>query len=101
MRRAAPPISLSGWRTVTVRNTGGRSGAEVVQLYLHDPVASVVQPVQRLVGYTRLELEPGEARRVRVTVPADLASSRDATVGASSNRASRRCGWPPPARIRA
>ncbi|WP_028804807.1 glycoside hydrolase family 3 N-terminal domain-containing protein [Streptomyces sp. 142MFCol3.1] len=58
----------------TVRNTGERSGTEVVQLYLHDPVASVVQPVQRLVGYTRLELEPGEARRVRVTVPADLAS---------------------------
>ncbi|MER6925511.1 glycoside hydrolase family 3 C-terminal domain-containing protein, partial [Streptomyces spiralis] len=58
----------------TVRNTGGRSGSEVVQLYLHDPVASVVQPVQRLVGYTRLELEPGEARRVRVTVPSDLAS---------------------------
>ncbi|MFI0899065.1 beta-glucosidase [Streptomyces sp. NPDC020983] len=58
----------------TVRNTGDRSGTEVVQLYLHDPVASVVQPVQRLVGYTRLELEPGEARRVRVAVPADLAS---------------------------
>ncbi|MBM7091160.1 glycosyl hydrolase, partial [Streptomyces sp. S12] len=32
----------------TVRNTGGRAGTEVVQLYLHDPVASVVQPVQRL-----------------------------------------------------
>ncbi|PJE97318.1 glycosyl hydrolase [Streptomyces carminius] len=57
----------------TVRNTGERPGAEVVQLYLHDPVASVVQPVQRLVGYTRIDLEPGEARRVRVTVPADLA----------------------------
>ncbi|WP_420309292.1 beta-glucosidase family protein [Streptomyces sp. YS-B37] len=58
----------------TVRNTGGRSGTEVVQLYLHDPVASVVQPVQRLVGYTRVELEPGRARRVTITVPADLAS---------------------------
>ncbi|MFI0539456.1 glycoside hydrolase family 3 N-terminal domain-containing protein [Streptomyces sp. WSLK1-3] len=58
----------------TVRNTGARPGTEVVQLYLHDPVASVVQPVQRLVGYTRVALEPGEARRVRVTVPADLAS---------------------------
>ncbi|WP_405812711.1 glycoside hydrolase family 3 C-terminal domain-containing protein [Streptomyces sp. NBC_01390] len=58
----------------TVRNTGERPGTEVVQLYLHDPVASVVQPVQRLAGYTRIELEPGEARRVRVTVPADLAS---------------------------
>ncbi|MCX4564971.1 glycoside hydrolase family 3 C-terminal domain-containing protein [Streptomyces viridodiastaticus] len=58
----------------TVRNTGERSGTEVVQLYLHDPVASVVQPVQRLVGYTRVTLEPGEARRLTVTVPADLAS---------------------------
>lgn len=58
----------------TVRNTGDRSGAEVVQLFLHDPVASVVQPVQRLIGYARVPLEPGEARRVRVTVPADLAS---------------------------
>ncbi|WP_423509688.1 glycoside hydrolase family 3 N-terminal domain-containing protein [Streptomyces xinghaiensis] len=58
----------------TVRNTGERSGTEVVQLYLHDPVASVVQPVQRLVGYTRVALEPGEARRLRATVPADVAS---------------------------
>ena len=58
----------------TVRNTGGRAGTEVVQLYLHDPVASVVQPVQRLVGYTRVDLEPGEARRLRATVPADVAS---------------------------
>ncbi|MDT0397273.1 MULTISPECIES: glycoside hydrolase family 3 N-terminal domain-containing protein [Streptomyces] len=58
----------------TVRNIGGRPGTEVVQLYLHDPVASVVQPVQRLVGYARVALEPGEARRLGVTVPADLAS---------------------------
>ncbi|MFG3585889.1 glycoside hydrolase family 3 N-terminal domain-containing protein [Streptomyces sp. NPDC047990] len=58
----------------TLRNTGERSGTEVVQLYLHDPVASVVQPVQRLVGYTRVPLAPGEARRLHVTVPADVAS---------------------------
>ena len=60
--------------SLTVRNTGERPGTEVVQLYLHDPVASVVQPVQRLVGYARVELEPGESRRVSVTVPADVAS---------------------------
>ena len=58
----------------TLRNTGQRSGTETVQLYLHDPVASVVQPVQRLIGYRRITLEPGEQRRVSVTVPADLAS---------------------------
>ncbi|MFE2817199.1 glycoside hydrolase family 3 N-terminal domain-containing protein [Streptomyces albidoflavus] len=57
-----------------VRNTGGRQGTEVVQVYLHDPVASVVQPVQRLIGYVRLGLRPAEAARVRMTVPADLAS---------------------------
>ncbi|WP_280892948.1 MULTISPECIES: glycoside hydrolase family 3 N-terminal domain-containing protein [unclassified Streptomyces] len=72
----APEAQTDGEFTLsfTVRNTGGRAGTEVVQLYLHDPVASVVQPVQRLIGYTRVQLEPNEARRLRVTVPADLAS---------------------------
>ncbi|MFD3485723.1 glycoside hydrolase family 3 N-terminal domain-containing protein [Streptomyces sp. NPDC058665] len=58
----------------TVRNTGPRPGTEVVQLYLHDPVASVVQPVQRLVGYLRVPLEPGETARISAVAPADLAS---------------------------
>ncbi|MFG2648023.1 beta-glucosidase [Streptomyces sp. NPDC048436] len=58
----------------TVRNTGMRAGTEVVQLYLHDPVASVVQPVQRLIGYVRVDLAPGRGARVRARVPADLAS---------------------------
>ncbi|MGA5824214.1 beta-glucosidase family protein [Kitasatospora sp. NPDC094028] len=58
----------------TLRNTGGRSGSETVQLYLHDPVASVVQPVLRLIGYRRIPLDAGERTRVRVRVPADLAS---------------------------
>ncbi|MFJ2443471.1 MULTISPECIES: beta-glucosidase [unclassified Streptomyces] len=60
--------------SLTVRNTGDRQGDEVVQLYLHDPVASVVQPVQRLIGYVRVALEPGERVRIGVSVPADLAS---------------------------
>ncbi|WP_035749185.1 beta-glucosidase [Glycomyces sp. NRRL B-16210] len=59
---------------VSVRNTGEREGTEVVQLYLHDPVASTVRPVQRLVGFARLPLAPGEARRVRFSVPVDLAA---------------------------
>ncbi|QNE79093.1 glycosyl hydrolase [Streptomyces finlayi] len=58
----------------TIRNTGGRAGTEVLQVYLNDPVASVVQPVQRLIGYVRLDLLPGQAARVRARVPADLAS---------------------------
>ncbi|WP_445279032.1 beta-xylosidase/alpha-l-arabinosidase [Streptomyces sp. DSM 118148] len=60
--------------SVTVRNTGDRAGAEVVQLYLHDPVASVTRPDVRLTGYRRLELSPGEARRLTFRFHADLSS---------------------------
>lgn len=59
---------------LTVRNTGDRAGADVVQLYLHDVAAQVVLPVVRLVGYARVELDAGAAARVRFTVPADAAS---------------------------
>lgn len=67
-------IGVDGEITVRLRlrNTGDRAGADVVQLYLHDPVASVVRPVQRLVGFARIELEPGREAEVRFTVPADL-----------------------------
>ncbi|MBE7700500.1 glycoside hydrolase family 3 C-terminal domain-containing protein [Oerskovia sp. Sa1BUA8] len=57
-----------------VRNTGGRDGVEVVQLYAHDPVASVVRPVQRLIGYVRVPLAAGASARVSATVPADVLS---------------------------
>jgi beta-xylosidase len=60
--------------SLTVRNTGDRAGAEVVQLYLHDPVAQVTRPVQRLIGYARVALDAGEARRVSFDVAADLTS---------------------------
>ncbi|MGN9844448.1 glycoside hydrolase family 3 N-terminal domain-containing protein [Nonomuraea sp. H19] len=59
---------------ITVRNTGSRPGAEVVQLYLHDPVAQTTRPVVRLIGYVRVPLEPGQAARATFTVPADLTS---------------------------
>ncbi|WP_433179403.1 glycoside hydrolase family 3 N-terminal domain-containing protein [Actinoallomurus sp. CA-150999] len=57
--------------TATVRNTGDRPGTEVVQLYLGDPVASVVRPVRWLAGWARVRLEPGAAARVAFTVHAD------------------------------
>ncbi|HET8757288.1 MAG TPA: beta-glucosidase BglX [Solirubrobacteraceae bacterium] len=50
--------------SVDVRNTGERTGDEVVQLYIHDPVASISQPVRRLRGFERVTLEPGEKRTV-------------------------------------
>jgi beta-xylosidase len=57
---------------VTVRNTGQRAGVEVIQLYLHDPVASVVRPVNRLIGYARVPVDTGESVRVIFDVPADV-----------------------------
>ena len=54
--------------TVTVRNTGKRPGKETVQLYLHDRVASVVRPVQQLIDYRKVSLEPGERKEVVFTV---------------------------------
>jgi beta-glucosidase len=54
--------------TVTVTNTGSRAGDDVVQLYLHDPVASISQPVRRLRGFERVTLQPGESRDVTFTV---------------------------------
>jgi beta-glucosidase len=54
--------------SVTVRNTGTRAGDEVVQLYLRDEVASVTQPIKKLVGFERVTLAPGESRTVTMTV---------------------------------
>lgn len=59
---------------VTVTNTGGRAGEEVVQLYLRDDVASVTRPVRALRGFRKIALEPGETRTVGFRLgPDDLA----------------------------
>jgi beta-xylosidase len=60
--------------SISVRNTGNRAGADVVQLYLHDPVAQVTRPETRLIGFTRVELAPGERRDVAFQFAADLSS---------------------------
>jgi len=56
--------------TARVTNTGDRPGWHIPQLYLSDPVASVTRPVRRLIGFTRIRLEPGESTRVDFAVPA-------------------------------
>ncbi|MGZ5514670.1 MAG: glycoside hydrolase family 3 C-terminal domain-containing protein, partial [Candidatus Aminicenantales bacterium] len=48
-----------------VSNTGPVAGAEVVQLYIHDPLASVVRPVLELKGFRRVVLEPGASATIR------------------------------------
>ncbi len=60
--------------SVTVTNVGARAGAEVVQLYVHPRISSVVQPIVRLVGFERVYLEPGQAVTVSFAVgPEQLA----------------------------
>lgn len=63
--RAGAALSV----TVQVRNTGGRAGADVVQLYGRDVVGSVTRPVAQLLAYARVELAPGEAAEVVFDVP--------------------------------
>jgi beta-glucosidase len=62
----APDGSLTA--SVDVKNTGGRKGDEVVQLYIHDPVASISQPVRRLRGFERVTLNPGQSQTVTFTL---------------------------------
>lgn len=54
--------------SVLIRNTGSRPGKETVQLYLRDTKASVVRPVQQLIDYQKVLLQPGETREVVFTV---------------------------------
>ncbi|MEW6760580.1 MAG: beta-glucosidase BglX [Pseudomonadota bacterium] len=58
-------------------NTGKRAGTEVVQLYLRDPVASVVRPVKELKGFQLLRLQPGEERQVSFTIDRETLSFFD------------------------
>jgi beta-glucosidase len=60
--------------SVDVKNKGSRPGAEVVQLYLHDVIGTVVTPVQELRGFEKVRLPPGATKTVRFTLtPQDLA----------------------------
>jgi len=56
--------------SVDVTNTGARAGDDVVQLYIHDPVASISQPVRRLRGFERVTLAPGQSKTVRFQLDA-------------------------------
>src|SRR5690606_4954774 len=63
--------------SVEVRNTGQRAGTDVVQLYVHDPVASVTRPTAQLVAFARVDLEPGATARVELEVPTTRVSFSD------------------------
>jgi beta-glucosidase len=64
--------------SVQVTNTGSRGGDEVVQLYIHHPVSSVVQPVIALRGFKRVHLDAGKSATVTFEVGTDELSILDA-----------------------
>ena len=64
--------------SVTVANTGQRTGDEVVQLYVRDDVASVTRPLQELRGFQRVTLEPGERRTLTFTIGTPALAFHDA-----------------------
>ena len=63
---SAPRLAWDGELrvTTTVTNTGTVAGEEVVQLYVHDHVASRVRPVRELKAFAKVALAPGEAKDV-------------------------------------
>jgi len=78
---AVTPRSPAQWPTgghaelaVTLRNDHEIATTEVVQVYLHDPVAETARPVQQLVATARLELAPGQTRTAVIGLHADLTS---------------------------
>ncbi|MCA0145607.1 glycoside hydrolase family 3 N-terminal domain-containing protein [Blastococcus sp. LR1] len=71
-----PEWATDGTAELEVELRNGTDGevTEVVQVYLHDPAAEVVRPVQALVAARRVDLAPGSSATVRFALHADLTS---------------------------
>ena len=76
--------------TVVLRNTGPRTGREIVQAYLEPPTADPGRPVRVLAAFAAVTAAPGEHAEARLTVPARAFSRYDeaAGTGGSARRAS-------------
>lgn len=65
---AAPKVGQNVTVSFDVTNTGRVAGAQVAQLYLGNPTATVPRPGKELKGFERVSLKPGETRRVTLTL---------------------------------
>lgn len=74
-----PSMTADGRVTISVpvRNSGSRDGAEVVQLYISDPQASVERPAKELKGFEKVWLNAGETKTVSFTVDTEALSFFD------------------------
>lgn len=57
-----------------VTNLSRRRGSEVVQIYLEDPIAETVRPVRRMIAFAKVDLDPGESKRILFSLHTDLTS---------------------------
>lgn len=64
--------------SITVHNRSDRAGKEVVQLYMHDIVASTVRPIQSLIGFEKVEIGAGERVTVHFTITEPMLRFYDA-----------------------
>jgi len=58
--------------SVTVTNTGSRTGFEVVQMYIRDPEASISRPKKELKGFQKVQIQPGKSKTIRFTIDESL-----------------------------
>ncbi len=54
--------------SLPITNTGNRAGAEVVELYIHDPNPKIDKPLRELKGFAKVSLNPGETKTVSFTL---------------------------------
>lgn len=73
--------------SVTVKNTGGMAGKDVIQCYINDRVASVMRPIKELCGFEKPMIEAGENVTVSFSVGYDALSFWN-----SDNRRTVECG---------
>jgi beta-glucosidase len=75
--RVEPKQILTGGMakvSVDITNTGQREGDEVAQLYIHQRIADVTQPVMQLKGFDRITLKPGEKKTVDFNITPEMLS---------------------------
>jgi beta-glucosidase len=65
-------VSAEARLSLTVTNTGKRRGTEVVQLYAANTATGVTLPAQQLIGFARVDLEPGASKTVSFVLPMSL-----------------------------
>ena len=80
-----PNVTRDGTATATftVTNTGSRAGTDIVPVYAAQPVSSVVVPPQRLVGFTRVAVNPGQSQTVHVAFPVSTLGETQGDINAS------------------